>query len=341
MRKKNIFFLSNVISSYQFDFLSELNNKVFLKCLFLEKKLKNFKWALKKKKWYSFNNKPLFPKIFSNNRYFDIIIVGGYNIQFSLISLIYSKIYKIKYYFWLEKTKKSGPVSLAIKKIYFFIILRFADGVMAIGKEAAKFYKNYNSNIIYLPYSINISKFKKKKYRVEKKITFLFVGQLIDRKGIIELLNAFNDLPTNYCVLKIAGIGPHKKTIENLSFKNKSIKYLGFLNKEKLIYNLNTSDIFILPSKYDGWGVVITEAMASGLPVIGTKYTSAFNDLIIDGYNGKRCDPYSVKSIKKSMLYYINNKSKITSHGKKNRNIVLNSLCNSQRAANYLISKIK
>ena len=340
MEKKRIFFLSNAISSYQYDFLSNLNKKVLLRCFFLKKKINNFNWNFKKTTWYNINKNffSLLNDIKKNKT--NLLIIGGYRIKFSIIFLIYSRLNKLKLYFWLEKIQNSNKILFTIKRIYFSIILRLADGIIAIGSEANTFYKNYNSNVFNLPYSINVFKFKKKNYKLKKKITFFFTGQLIDRKGIIELIEAFIQLPSNDCILKIAGIGPHKSTIENICLKEKNILYLGFLSQKELIKNLSTSDVFILPSKHDGWGAVITEAMAAGLPVIGTNYASAFKDLIIDNYNGKKCDPYSIKSIKNSMTYYIKNKSKIKTQGIKNRKIIINSLCETRKAVNYLLEKI-
>ena len=66
----------------------------------------------------------------------------------------------------------------------------------------------------------------------------------------------------------------------------KNVHFIGFCDKEKLKEYYQASDIFVLPTREDIWGLVINEAMANGLPVITTDRCVAGLELVRDGENG-------------------------------------------------------
>ena len=67
-----------------------------------------------------------------------------------------------KYFFWLERLNESQKLKFTLVKLLISTRIRDADGILAVGEKAKKFYKKFNSNVINLPYSINIKKNIKK-----------------------------------------------------------------------------------------------------------------------------------------------------------------------------------
>jgi glycosyltransferase involved in cell wall biosynthesis len=109
-----------------------------------------------------------------------------------------------------------------------------------------------------------------------KTFTFLTVADLEIYKGIDLLLDAFAILQRSYANTKliIAGSGKMdellKKKTDDLNLNN-HVVFLGQLSKEQVRENMQMADVFVLPSRFEAFGVVIIEAMACGLPVIATK----------------------------------------------------------------------
>lgn len=118
----------------------------------------------------------------------------------------------------------------------------------------------------------------------------LYAGQLIERKGIQDLLTAFTRLRREMddVTLLIAGTGMEEEAMKKrcLHENIKDVIFAGFVDYEQLPGYFALSSLFILPSREEVWGLVINEAMACGLPVITTVKVGASADLVRDGVNG-------------------------------------------------------
>jgi glycosyltransferase involved in cell wall biosynthesis len=114
-------------------------------------------------------------------------------------------------------------------------------------------------------------------------VRFLFVGQLISRKGVPELLEAFSRLPKGE--LFIAGDGPLRPLV-NRAVQGGRVTYTGQVDRPALQRLYADSDVLVLPSRYEVWGLVINEALEHGLPVVATQAVGAVDDLVVDDLNG-------------------------------------------------------
>ena len=140
-------------------------------------------------------------------------------------------------------------------------IFKNSYGILAVGNEAKKFYSKFNKNTLNFHYSIKIYNLKKKIFFKNNNINFLYVGQIIERKNILNLIKAFKKICYKKMTLTIIGNGNLKEKAKKMSNNINNIKIINFFNKDKLKKYLINSDIFILPSKYDGWGVVVMEVI--------------------------------------------------------------------------------
>ena len=156
-------------------------------------------------------------------------------------------------------------------------------------------------------------------------IHFLFSGKLIYRKGfdiLIEAIAILTKLNLQFQVV-IIGDGPEKKLMGATSPQVQvHINYRGFieLSERKSVYA--ACDVLICPSRYDGWGMVVPEGMAAGMPVISTAMTGAANDAIKHGVNGflmQSCDPAILATY---MSFFINNPNNILPMGNAARETV-------------------
>lgn len=131
------------------------------------------------------------------------------------------------------------------------------------------------------------------KIRQELKINqndmvFIFVGRLVAHKGLNDLLAAFEQVSKHYTQahLLVVGDGPEANRMLVASQANSAVHPLGRLDQDGVIGMLNASDVAVVPSHFEPWGLVVNEAMAAGLPVIASDRVGAVDDLVRHGQNG-------------------------------------------------------
>ncbi len=133
-----------------------------------------------------------------------------------------------------------------------------------------------------------------------------YIGRIdIYMKGIDILLDAFSQLKDKNIKLKIAGKGKTKDIdnimdrIENLNLKN-SVDFLGAITEEEKKTFLSSSMFVVMPSRFEGWGIVAIEAQACGKAVIGTNIPG-LRDAIKDGETGILIEPDNPSALRGAM----------------------------------------
>jgi glycosyltransferase involved in cell wall biosynthesis len=106
----------------------------------------------------------------------------------------------------------------------------------------------------------------------EEKTTLLYVGRLGARKGLDLASRALAEVDDERVEFLIAGTGRHEETLRELARElgiADRVRLLGYVPDEDLPVLYSSADVFVLPSRYEGFGLVLLEAMACGTPVIG------------------------------------------------------------------------
>jgi len=104
-------------------------------------------------------------------------------------------------------------------------------------------------------------------------VRLVSAGQLIRRKGIDLLVRACGELPTTGWRLDIYGDGPERTTLEHLVRSQglaERITFHGAVSNAAVQESLSRADCAVLPSRFDGWGMLVNESLAVGTPVICT-----------------------------------------------------------------------
>jgi glycosyltransferase involved in cell wall biosynthesis len=143
-----------------------------------------------------------------------------------------------------------------------------------------------------VPYYSDLSRFARHRRNgrvLPGTTTFLFSGSLIVRKGVDLLALAFARLAAELpkVRLRIVGEGVLRPALEHrLRPFADCVEFVGFRDWDDLPEQYRQADVICVPSRYDGWGMVVPEGLAAGLPVIATEQTGATLDLVEPGRNG-------------------------------------------------------
>jgi glycosyltransferase involved in cell wall biosynthesis len=152
----------------------------------------------------------------------------------------------------------------------------------------------------------------------------IFIGNLIKTKGIYDLIAAFIKLSSTHHNLNliIIGNGPEYSTIKNIisssNHSEKKIHLLGNKPHNEVSHWLSASDIFVLPTYYEGLPNAVLEAMACGLPVIATK-VGGIPEVIEEGRNGILIDKKDVESLIRAIVYLLKNQALAKNMGTQGR----------------------
>jgi glycosyltransferase involved in cell wall biosynthesis len=120
------------------------------------------------------------------------------------------------------------------------------------------------------------------------------------------VIHAFKQTTFDVAVkLLIIGEGPEREALSQLINGDDRILLLGFQEKEAVPYLFVLADIFIFASNYDGWGLVINEAMTAGNAIICSKSVGAASDLLRHNENAILCDAGAVDQFSESLAQLI------------------------------------
>jgi len=180
------------------------------------------------------------------------------------------------------------------------------DALLAIGFDESKIEK--------VPFGVDTDLFRPRK-RETNTDTFklLFVGGIRYRKGVQYLLEAVNDL--NDLDLELTIIGGKETDVETFEENIESFKYVGYVDHKNLPDYYAESDAFVFPSILEGFGSVVLESMASGLPVITTEHTGGV-EVIEDGENGFLVPVRDVETLKAKIRYLYDHPDEATALGR-------------------------
>lgn len=167
--------------------------------------------------------------------------------------------------------------------------------------------------ILKLPLGVSLEKFKFKERLIRYPFQIIFVGGVGQRKGIKYLLDAVRILNSDKIKLKIIGpiVGSGKAFKRYAEF----YEYLGLLSQEDIVKHMHDSDCLVLPSLFEGFGLVIPEAMATGMPVIASP-NSAAPDIIREGVDGFIVNPNDVSRLAEKINWMSENREKVLEMGR-------------------------
>ncbi len=256
-----------------------------------------------------------------SRRDFDVIVC---NTLMSLTGqwLMRGKLRRTPWMFWGEKLGARST-----KHDFLTAPLHHASGIAAIGSWAERDYaaRFPKTRVFNIPYHCDLSPFtsEPKPARTDPDrgtVTFLFCGQMITRKGVDQLLAAFATLPENARLLLVGREAELPQLLANAAPSvRERVRYAGFQAPDVLPRFFAQADVFVLPSRYDGWGVVVNQALGAGLPILVSDHVGAAHDLVQEGENGFTFPAGDANALAAAMLRYAADPALALTHGEASR----------------------
>jgi len=241
--------------------------------------------------------------------HFDAVLICGYYFASAWIALVAAKCYGTPTIFVsdshsLRSWRAQSSWKLRLKKILLRRIFSLADGVVVSSSGGVEYLKSLGfpgERIVLTPTAVDnkwwteqAAKVDRDAVRAEWRIptegtVALFCAKLQVWKGPMDLLEAFAraNVPNSY--LAFAGDGPERANLERRATElglADRVRFLGFVNQSQLPSAYCAADLFVLPSLFEPFGMVVNEAMLCGLPVAVSDRVGARFDLVRPDENG-------------------------------------------------------
>lgn len=245
-----------------------------------------------------------------------VIISGEFGLR-SLMALGIAKVLRAPLVLWSEEIRETAASISWLQQRSRNILFRNAAAMLAWGSPAVEYLRSKgipDSKIYYCAQAVDnnywtsqISKYPKQEIQSQLELSgkvYLVVGRLVSRKGVANLLEAWAEMPADFkanTTLLIVGDGEEAPTLRGIvrTHDLQNVVFAGSQSPSTLPKYYAASDIFVFPSLVDVWGLVVNEAMAAGLPVLGSKYAGASQELIQDETVGELIDPLNKNGLKK------------------------------------------
>lgn len=316
MLKPKVLIITNIPAPYRVDIFYYMMQNVedFASCvLYTNADEDNRNWSVDSRKLVNstiLKSKVIKLKTRYDNRYVHIpgnLIGALQDINPDIVIGFEYNLAAIKAYRWTKANRKSyihltdgtlyseRDINILQKAIRKYIISR-ADGYIASSTRAKEKLEAWGADTKKISVSLlttDMSRYKNGERNVQRG-KLLYVGSCAPRKGLDLLIEALS-LVKSECTLTVVGNSDNAETevLKKLAQeKNVAVKWEGYKEGDELINEYKTSELFILPTREDCFGLVLVEAMAAGIPILSSKYADGAYDVIKPGINGEIADPY-------------------------------------------------
>lgn len=230
-----------------------------------------------------------------------------------------------------------GIKGILVRRFLLSLVFKYARRVLSTGSAGVDRLREFGCSegkTVNFPYFIEIPPREKirssgkiipprwKEYIYPEDFVFLASGFMIGRKGFDTILKAFHlslkKTDKRNIKLIIAGDGPDRKKLENIVDKcgiNKEVYFSGWIQPGEIDEFYGLGDVFIHMASFEPYGVVVLEAMARKLPVIGSDGTMAVLDRVRHGENGFIVESNNIEKLAATIDYCWNNRNKMLAMG--------------------------
>ena len=325
MKKYKIALITNIPSPYRIPLFERLAEKIDIFIYFMASSERKRGWKPKVYQGFTYKILPDFAIGFRNKamqesfsfhtnptlafellkRPYNVMIIGGFASLSCYTAFLFSKIKRKPVILWIGNTLQDEPSTLRkIALPLIKLLMKFSNAFGVYGTKSKEYVMSFGIPAEKIFVAVNVGnvdffmkeseRLKRQKEAIKRRLeiksnkVILYVGQLIERKGVKYLVEAFSKLKGEEkgAGLVLVGDGPQREELMRRCQGVEDIHVTRIIQPEDLPPYYAIADVFVLPSLYDRFGIVVSEAMASGLPIIATEKVGASADLIRDGVNG-------------------------------------------------------
>lgn len=287
----------------------------------------------------------------------DVLISDGF-MQWTYAALVVRALRKIPHVMCYERTAHTERNAGKLRIMYRKFVSQWIDAIDCNGLLTGEYVRDLlgwdNSRLIYGHMVADVSGMQQSVREITEEevrqlrcqfgidgVMILYVGQLIPRKGVKELLSAWSNITKkNSATLVFVGSGEQEqelqKRIQEESIPN--VILTGAVDYDKIAVYYKAADCFIIPTIEDNWSLVVPEAMACGLPIACSKYNGCYPELI-HPENGWVFDSLDLEDTKNTINQIIDNKERLSIMGEISRKIV--SIHTAERAAQSIMDAVQ
>ncbi len=258
----------------------------------------------------------------------NLVIVGQYASFTMQIAMFFCSIKRIPWVFWSEAICgvkygdkplfKSEILRKVSRLIALYPIRKWPVQCWAIGDFALSSFNKMlkHKRFEKFLYYFDSYHFRKDTSKNNKLFTFLWSGSLSKRKGFDIVVEAVKKLDNRYrekFKIIILGAGD----LENLITEelNSYFSFKGFVQHENVHNYYHECNAYLFPSRYDGWGMALIEAMASGLAVVASSQSGAAVEVVENEKNGLLLYELTSEELAEKMSYLLDNREHATRMG--------------------------
>ncbi len=352
----SIYIIHPTITPYRFTFFKKLSDLLNdeLEIIFLSSSAKNRCWETSQdtgfksrvesgikfgfglKDWNEININPKTIKwLFSLNKD-DVVIVSGWLDITIQLAILLKPLIGYKLILWSGSTESEKSFLRRITKPYTKLLVSLADKYIAIGSKSKQYLQSLGANKKDI--SIAYNNIDTKHFNSYQNQTFveglksklslksnwqyiLYVGQFIERKNVSTLIEAVSNLQQKgkKIGLILQGYGPLKQKLEEQvsSLGLHEVHFSDHIPYQHMPAIYNLADLLVVPSYEEVWGLVVNEAMASGLPVIVSSKCGAASDLVKSDKNGFTFQPDSISELADKVQEILTDKERMSKYSLK------------------------
>jgi glycosyltransferase involved in cell wall biosynthesis len=228
-------------------------------------------------------------------------------------------------------------------KLLHRLMAHFTCGQIAFSPAARTAFGARHRPVLFSPHSIDTTEFTARSWTSisQQKITLLTVAQYHPRKGLDLMAAALAPLKElhdfEWRIIGILDPSWLQQVIQSHGLEGQSV-ITGPIQGQQLITEFQKADLFVLPSRFDTYGVVTQEAAACGLPLLISRYAGSSENLVNDGLNGWRIDPHDTTGFTATLNELMSHPDRWSAMGQASRTVA-QQWCvrkNAQRAAAWL-----
>ena len=208
-----------------------------------------------------------------SNDVYDLLMLGRFNIDKKVVQIVHDG-------YNLQLAVRYGDVvdSFIAHSLFFYEVL-------------CQLFPHRSAHIFHVPYGIALPKQRRKPVAANKPLTLVFAGRHDEGKGIfnllaIERLLSAKNIQTSWLIL---GRGPETARLTNDWAAQQNVLFVTPEHNNEVMELLSRGDVFVFPTRFEGFPVALLEAMGAGLVPVATNLPGGLREMVQQGKNGFLC----------------------------------------------------